>query len=337
MKTGELVRAYEQNPDDDFVVKRDAAMAAVAAKIAGSTNIDELFGFAESVTAGIAKTTLSGALREICIGELVSASPSFVADDRDAEIFVCALGASAKVVADVPSTEHGRSSREIFSAALHSGLSFVPASPNAKVDQAVREILQLSAGAFQITGNASRVRAPVSELAVALDGTEQVPQAVAKVVAAVKPLIVTLQRNAALDREELELLWFCLGDYSAVLKTKLSTAKASVGLVAAALETTKLLRRLPSSSHVSVALRNVAIDKAKTLEKIVAETKAHRQEFIDYLADNIASAHPNIVPVMSAILGHLNPAGAEALEMSEWGRRLVLELGLTKFKQLGVV
>lgn len=337
MNTAELVRAYEQDPSDDFVVKREAAMVAVAAKIASSTTVEELFGFAESVTAGLAKTTLSGALREICIGELVLASPSFVADGRDTEIFVCALGASSKVVANVKPTEHGRSPREIFSAAVHSGLSFLPASSNAKMDQSVKEILQLSGDAFRITSDASRVRGTVPELEVILDETEQAPEAVAKVVAAVKPLIATLQRNAALDREELELLWFCLGDYSAVLKAKLSTSKASVGLVAAALETTKLLRRLPSSSHVSVALRNVAYEKAKTLEKLVSEAKANRQQFSDYLADNIASAHPSIVPVLSSVLGHSNAAETGALEMADWGRRLILELGLTKFKHLGVV
>ncbi len=337
MNTGELVRAYEQNPTDDFVVKREAAIAAVAARVAASKTVEELFGFAESLTVGLAKTTLSGALREICIEALISASPSFSADGRDTEIFVCALGASLEVLEKVERTEHGRSPREIFSAAVHSGLSFLPASSNAKVDKVVKEILQLSADAFRLTSDASRVRVQVPELAVTLEGTEEAAEAVEKVVAAVKPLIATLQRNAALDREELELLWFCLGDYSNVLKAKLSTSKASIGLVAAALETTKLLRRLPSSSHVSVALRNVAADKPKTLEKLVSETKAHRQQFFDYFADNIVSTHPNIVPVTSAILGCSQPSDTEAREMNEWARRLILELGLTKFKHLGLV
>ena len=153
------------------------------------------------------------------------------------------------------------------------------------------------------------------------------------------PVIIffALQNNAALDREELELLWFCLGDHSAVLNVKLSSLKAPVGLVASALETTKLLRRLPATSHVNMALRNVATGKAKTLAALVSETEAYRNQFVSYLADNIASTYPNILPVTSALLGYSAPKDTEVREMSEWGRRLVLELGLTKFKNSGLI
>lgn len=337
MNTVELVRIYEQNPSDDFVVKREAAMVAVANKIAATTAVDELFGYADSLSAGLGKTKLSGSLADVCIAELVLASPSFVAEGNDTQIYVCALGACLRVLADVRPSDLGRTAKEIFSAAVHAGLSLPHASSNAKVDQVLQEILRLSAAAFRVTGESSRARKDVPELTVTFDGTESAAQASDKVVAAAKPLISALRNNAALDREELELLWFCLGDHSAVLDAKLSSQKAPVGLVASALETTKLLRRLPSASHVNMALRNVAAGKAKTLKALVSETEAHRKQFSDYFGENIASAFPSIVPVTSAILGYSQPGDTEAREMSEWGRRLILELGLTKFNHLGVI
>lgn len=337
MNAAELVRIYEPNPSDEFVVKREAAMVAVATTIANATSVDDLFGYADSLSAGLGETNLSGSLADVCIAELVQASPSFVAEGNDTQIYVCALGACLRLLDDVKPSDRGCSAKEIFSAAVHAGLSLPHASSNAKVNQARQEILRLSAAAFQITGESSRVRKDVPELAVTLDGTESAIVASEKVVATAKPLISALRNNADLDREELELLWFCLGDYSAVLDAKLSSQKAPVGLVASALETTKLLRRLPSTSHVNMALRNVAAGKPKTLKVLVSETEAHRKQFSDYFGDNIASAFPSIVPVTSAIFGYSQPRDTEAREMSEWGRRLILELGLTKFKHLGVI
>lgn len=337
MKTAELVRIFDQNPSDELVTKREAAIAAVAETIATSKSVDEIFGYAASLSEGIGAVKVSGPLAEMCIEALVDASPAFVAEGQEIQVLVCALGATLQVLADLKPSPSGRTAKEIFAAAVHAGLSFAPASSNSKVCRAVSEILNRSAAAFQVTGEVPRQRAQVPTLEIELEGSETAIEASEKVVAAVQPLIASLQSNAALDREELELLWFCLGDHSAVLNAKLSSQKSSVGLVAAALETAKLLRRLPSTSHVNMALRNVAAGKSRTLKTLVSETEAHRKVFSDYLRENIAKKYPSIVPVTSAILGLSQPGETEAREVSEWGRRLVLELGLTKLEQLSLV
>ncbi len=331
----ELVRIFDQSPTDELVVKREAAIAAVAARIASATNVDELFGFAQSFVAGLGQSKLTGELETICVTALNNASPSFVADGHDIEVYVCALGACLKVVEGATPSESGRTVAEILAAALHTGLSVVPATGKQKLDQAIKELLTFSAAAYRITSEASRARKTVPDSKVALDGTETAVVAAQKVSTAAEAAIVALQANAALDREELELLWFCLGDYSAVLNSRISTLKSSAGLVASALEVTKLLRRIPATSHVHMALRNVAVGKPKTLKALVSETEEFRAKFKSYFGENIASKFPAIAPVVSAVLGFSTPLETAAIEVADWGQRLVLELGLAKFNHPG--
>jgi hypothetical protein len=337
MNIAELVRIYENNPSDDFVTKREIAMVAVAGRVNGSKSVTDLFNYANSLSAGLGDTKLTGDFADICIAELSTASPSFVAEANETQVFVCALGACLTLLNNFTPSETERTAKEVFAASIHAGLSFQPASSNAKVGQAVQEILDRSASAFRLTSEVSRKRAPVADLDVSFEESDTATSACEKVVESAQSILASLQRNAVLDREELELLWFCLGDHSSVLNVKLSTLKPSVGLVASALETNALLRRLPSTSHVNMAMRNVAAGKGKTLKALVSENEAHRQEFLDYLADEMPLTYPSLLPVVSAILGYSQPRDDEVRVMSEWGRRLVLELGLTKLKNSSVI
>lgn len=337
MNTAELVRIFEPNPDDDYVTKRDVAMKEVADKILAAVNVDALFAFADSMVDGIAKGKIKGALESAAVSALSTASSAFVAEGQDTQVLVCAIGACMKILAEHKPHESGRGRGDVFSAALHSGLSFLQSTGQARLDQALAEVLDASASAFRTIAEISRNRKAVPDLKISVDPNDVAAAVAKKLISAANGAISILRANSALDREELDLLWFCLSDHSAALNARMSSLKAPLGLVASTLETIKLLRRIPSAAHVHMAMRNIAVGEPRTLKELVLETEGHRQQFLDYLGDDRLSQFPSLFPAVASILGYSNAYDTKSLLPEDWGRRLLLELGLTKFYDEGVI
>ena len=78
----------------------------------------------------------------------------------------------------------------------------------------------------------------------------------------ISPLIA----NAALDREEIDLLWWTLSDWSDTLNLKISQLPHGAALMVSALEVVQKLRRLPSTAHAHIARRHVQVERISNSE-----------------------------------------------------------------------
>src|SRR3546814_16981251 len=70
--------------------------------------------------------------------------------------------------------------------------------------------------------------------------------------------IEALRANAAIDREEIDLLWWVVADWSELLGRRFSPAEnPAAPAVASGLEAGRMLRRIPADAHRHPVLRHV--------------------------------------------------------------------------------
>ena len=147
-----------------------------------------------------------------------------------------------------------------------------------------------------------------------------------------KATIEALRRNAALDREELDFLWWVQLDRSRLLGRSHTRIEEPVRLIAAGIEAAGLLRRPPCDVHRELVLRildvNPSLDAAEVIKAAGDDLESLGCE---YRSGLVAEA-PIVFPLLHALAtGRVDIPGAELKrESSEWGLRALLEVGLVK-------
>jgi hypothetical protein len=127
--------------------------------------------------------------------------------------------------------------------------------------EAARDLIDRSA-------DGSRTRTPVPDPAVSI--TEFSDSKVAESVnTGLAKSIDALRQNAALDREELDMLWWALGDWSVLQQQHLRQLPMQAAAITAGIEVSKLLRRLPSEGHKHLVLRHVVDDSERSAAELV--------------------------------------------------------------------
>ena len=144
--------------------------------------------------------------------------------------------------------------------------------------------------------------------------------------------VEALRRNAALDREELDFLWWAQLGRSRLLNRQLSAINEPTRIIAAAIEGAKMLRRLPCEVHRELVLRtldqNPEFDLAELLEALGDDHALLGADFVQgYVID-----HPTVFPLLHALVtGKVSGAGGVIKRrVSEWGARALLEAGFVK-------
>ena len=147
-----------------------------------------------------------------------------------------------------------------------------------------------------------------------------------------------LKRNAALDREEIDFLWWALLGRSRLLKRQLSAIIEPTRIVAAGIEGAKLLRRLPCEVHREIVLRTLDQDPQLNLTELLEAIGADRDQLIQGFDHSEATAHPTVFPLLNALVtGNGSTLGADIKRsVSEWGERALLEAGFTKMINQGL-
>jgi hypothetical protein len=332
-----LVRIFEPSPTDDYVTKRINAIGEIAAKIRTQRTVNAMFSIAESITQGISTGTLGTAFAEEVVAILQKESPSFVRDGQEVQVLVCALAAVQTVLGDVKATASGKSSAEVFSAALLSSLSYLPPNSHAQIELLRRELVRIASENLEQTSEATRKRLPIPETLFVVDPADDVAAISNKVKVALEKATSPLISNARLDREELDLLWWCLTDWSKALRSKITSLPANLGLVTAAIEVGMCLRKFPGTAHHHIALRNVKVNEPQSLADIklaVEERLTDLQTFFGDSDDLLSFV--SVFPVLSVLLKNADSiAGTpNSVTMSqiEWVRRILLEVRLSKVR-----
>ena len=154
---------------------------------------------------------------------------------------------------------------------------------------------------------------------------------------AISKTIEALRRNAALDREELDFLWWAQLDRSRLLDKQFSAIAEPTRIVAAGIEGAKMLRRLPCEVHREIVLRTLDKNPELDLAEMLAVIGDDREKLSASLIKANVVAHPTVFPFLHALVcGEVDKIGAsQKRNVSEWGERALLEAGLARLMSQG--
>lgn len=323
MDIASLVRIFEPNPNDEFVDKRSRAIGTIKDKLKGKT-LPVCLSNAEGIAQAFSQGRFPDALATELETAIKDASSSFIRTDQDLQMLVCGLGAALQLIEELRASERG--GPELFVASLLAALAQLGPHSNSKVER-LRQHIVVSAREFlEVQANASRARTtvPAFDAAVASDA-EAVDAYAGKVKRAADRTINALVTNAALDREELDLLWWSLADWSETLATKISLLPDGAAVMVSALEIVHKLKKLPAVSHAHIATRHIAASEIAFADfKNSLEThKATLQAQLD--PTDKSAGYPHVFPLFRALLGSEVPRKTPQKTL-HWCRDLTLEL-----------
>ena len=251
-------------------------------------------------------------------------SQSFVRDDRELEMGVCATIAVVLAIEGGGKVSEGWAIADVLATAVWSGATFLQPSSGPKLETLRLETI--SAAQARILGSSldTRIRHKVPDFGPFGDdavGAEAFGKATAGTIKA-------LRYNAALDREELDMLWWVLADTSMVLAKPLASLSAETRAIATGIELGALLRRLPSQSHRNLCVRGVSEADQMSLPSLLDALGEDRMALAaSFENETLVDDAPSVFPLLNGMrAGSSALAGAEVLRpLSEWCARALLE------------
>lgn len=310
----DLVAAWGKLKDTETIIAKGAAIAEA---LGGAGTPSVAFG-----------QEIEGAVQ-------VHAS-AFLHSERPLEVGIIAGTAAIELISTTPGNT-GWTVADIFATALWLALSFQPALEDVKREALRGSVMQAARTRSTSGAEAARQRIAVNdfgEFTITAGEEAKAPASFKKATAAT---IDALRRNAALDREELDFLWWSQLGRSRLLNRALVDVAEPVRLVAAGIEAAGYLRRLPCEVHRDVVLRTVRedpeLDQSGLLKALGDDCAVLEQSY----ASGLVGRLPEVFPLL-----HSLTAGAPSTEggkvkrrSSEWGARALLEAGLAKLQALG--
>ncbi|ODA93387.1 hypothetical protein BFX40_11255 [Mesorhizobium sp. SEMIA 3007] len=263
---------------------------------------------------------------------------AFLYTESPLDVGVCAGIAALSILASVPGTG-GWTIADIYSNALWSALAFQPTLTEEKREKLRREVLDLAQKRSQLAADKARERTAVPDvgnLAVTIgEGAE--PTTTFK--EATGATIDALRRNAALDREELDFLWWVQLNRSRLLKRAFGGMAEPLRLVACGIEAAGHLRRLPADLHYDLVLRTLDEDPELDLKELIEVIGEDRQLLAASFNSTLVARHSSVFPLLHSLAtGEVDTSGAdEKRKASTWAGRALLEAGLSRMYDNGVL
>jgi hypothetical protein len=327
------------DPSDDLVEKRTDAIGEIANIFRGRQELQELLQTANDLSVAVQQGgKLSVALTTTIEGAIRKKSTAFVADKRELEMLVCGMSGALKAISDNSARPHGRiSTSNVLSFGLWSALSFQKPRKESKVEQLRDELLQAAQSHCLAIARDSRQRIKVpdpefKEAPKKKEGEPETPFDASAVNDGLKPFknaIADLRSNAAVDREEIDLLWWVMSDWSQLLGRRFSDEKSNVAsaAVASGLEAGRMIRRAPAEAHRHLVLRNVKAGKELSLQELLTAIDAERAALAPTEAQTYISQCPAVFPLLAALhTGAASDSRAKIKRpLSEWAGRALLE------------
>lgn len=327
--TATHVRIFEAEPSDDFVTKRAAATKALAAKFGKEKDINTLVGFANGIAAAcIDPSAMPDDLAAVAEKAIKDESTAFVRAGNElqmATIGMIALGQAiegAKAAATL-------SIMDVLANATWLALDFQPPSANPKIEALRSEVLHAARKLVLSSASAARVRKPIPD--TKMEGpVEDFSDLTDKVGAAVDTPVGALRENAILDREEIDFLWWALGDYSTTSAKQLSAMPPHAAGLTAALEGAQKLRRLPTEAHKHLILRQVRAAEDLTLSELIAVLGDTRPALSALVSDAYIARFPKVFALTQALATGQAPAVTEKRSIGDWSTRAFSEAGFLR-------
>lgn len=262
---------------------------------------------------------------------------AFLYAESPLDVGVCA-GMSALSILSVAVGTNGWTISDVYSNALWSALTFQPSLAEIRRENLRRELLETAQKRSQLAADKARERVVVPDmgpLTVTIEGSAE-PKTT--FIEATGATVDALRRNALLDREELDFLWWVQLNRSRLLKRSLGSIAEPLRLVACGIEAAGHLRRLPANLHYDLVLRTVEDDLEFDLNELIGVIGEDRLVLSAPFTSSYVSKHPSIFPLLSALAtGQAEISGAgEKRSASTWGGRALLEASLLRMCDQGV-
>lgn len=316
--------------DEDVNSRRQAANE-LKARWLKTTKIDVMCKRAEEIAIAVGYEGMPP--QNLC-AEVEAAvqvhAPAFLASERPTDVAVCAAAAFVEMLKSGTGAD-GWNCVHVMATALWSAIAFQAPLHDSKREALRVDILTAARDRSMKASEEARERSDVVDFAdfSVADDDAQTKAAFKK---STGVTIKALRRNAALDREEIDFLWWALVSRSRVLKRSFLKIDEPVRLVAAGIEAASYLRRLPCDIHRELVMRHVDCDLKTDLPSLLSSIGEYRAHLVHELLnkDALITANPCVFPLLHALVsGQTDAAGsAEQRPSSEWGARALLEVSL---------
>ena len=325
MDIASLVRIFEPHPIDEFVDKRSRAILQIKDKLKGKAVAVSLAN-ANAIAMAFAEGPMPDPLGAEIESAIKNESSSFIREDQDMQLLVCALGAAQLLIDEQKPND--RSVPESFILALLAALAQLGPHTKDQVELLRQRFVTSARDFLETHAAAARARLTVPAFDPAVGGAEEtVGTYAAKVKNAASKTINPLIANAALDREEIDLLWWALSDWSDTLKQKISRLPHGAAAMVSALEVVQKLKRLPAAAHAHIAVRHVRADRIGNSE-FRDSLKEYKKAIWEQLgAPEKRSPYAYVFPIIQSLEGTEDIRSAPEIPL-HWCRDLTVELCL---------
>lgn len=333
------LRITRLSPSNEDVDSRRKAVAHLASAWKKITNVDRIIAKAAAIASSLggdgAPDAEFGTEVQTAVQKYASA---FLYTESPLEVGVCAGMAAVGMMKSEPGT-HGWTILDLYSNALWSALTFQPVLGDDKRENLRREVLERAQKRSLDSAEKARERETVAEpndLVVTIAEGNEVTTNFEK---AALGTIEALRRNATLDREEIDFLWWSQLSRSRLLNRPLAKISEATRLVASGIEASTHLRRLPAEVHRDLVLRTADEDPELDLAELLAEFGNDRALLAGGINTNNVTSHPTVFPLLNAIVsGTAECEGAkEKRRASTWGGRALLEGALSRMMSTGLL
>ena len=218
----------------------------------------------------------------------------------------------------------GWGAADVLATALWSGGSFLPANPDPKIEEFRSQAIAAAQQRILKSSLETRIRHKVPEFGQFGDEILDAE----RFSAATAGTIDALRYNAALDREELDILWWVLAATSSVLEKPVALLSPATRAITTGIELGALLRGLPGQSHRNLSVRNVEEAEPLSLAGVVDALGVDRPTLAaSFESEVLVDGAASVFPLLNAIrAGSSALAGAEVRRsLKEWCARALLE------------
>lgn len=317
-------------PTNEDVLARNQAVESLTSDLAQLTT-RQAVDAAASMAASFGGAELGTFLAPKAEKAISDKSAAFVLNGNEQQAVICLAVAALVLVKEATVDASGWSPADALAASLWSALTFQDQLEHPKMEELRKDLIEACRARVRIVARAARQRQEVPDV-----GTLTIPQsdvagsrANAAYRKATAPVIKALKENQDLDREELDFLWWVLGEYSGLLAGPLSDRKPYCRAIASGLEGATLLRRLPGDGFRNAVLRGVEATERLSLAALLEALGTERAELGKSLEGQWAVQLPNVFPLIATLASsEIASTCAIELDARDWGTRALLEASI---------
>lgn len=326
------IRIFDASPTDELVEKRTTAISVISKGFVKQSSVNDLLRTANDLALAIEpKGTFSDTLGKQIEEAIAKTAVSFVAEKNETQMATCAMLGALQAIDGGASRASILLISDVLALGLWSALSFQKASPNLKLEALRVELMTKAHEVVLKRASTSRTRLAVPDMKLPKpkEGEAESTGLDKSFAEGTRATVDALRANAAVDREELDLLWWVLSDRSDFLGRRFSVEKNPVArALASGLEAGQMLRRMPADAHLHLVLRNLADDVSTfSLPELIKAVESDRQALASKFTDGLIAACPAIFPLLNALLNGRSFDGnaKQKRSLADWAARALLE------------